>query len=267
MCDKRAAVTARSGSRRMRLTNAAVRQRDLPLHGPGTPMPTTLITGANRGIGLELARQTAESGGRVLAGCRHLGEADKLQALAAEFPDLIALLSIDVTDDTGIAASKARISATPVDILINCAGVIGPDRQSALDMDYAGFADTIAVNTIGPLRVTRAFLPNLQVAKAAKVVTISSIMGSLASAGPDRLAYRASKAAINMVMRGLAAELQPLGIAALTVHPGWVRTDMGGASAPVAPEDSAAGILAQIAALTLAGTGRFLDYLGKPVAW
>ena len=187
--------------------------------------------------------------------------------MAAEFPDHVTLLAIDVTDDDAIAVSKARVGAAPIDLLINNAGVIGPDRQSALDMDYRGFADTLAVNTIAPLRVIAAFLPNLRQAAAAKVVTISSVMGSLAASGPDRLAYRASKAAVNMAMRGVAAELQPHGIAVLTMHPGWVRTDMGGPNAAVAPEDSAAGILRQIARLSLADTGRFVDYQGRKVDW
>ena len=152
-------------------------------------------------------------------------------------------------------------------MLINNAGIIGPGRQSTLDMDFDGLAETLAVNAIAPLRVIQAFLPNLRKSKNPKIVTISSSMGSLSSAASDRIAYRASKAAVNKIVQGLATDLKRENIPAIVMHPGWVRTDMGGAGADLGPEESAAGILQVIDRLTLASTGQFINYDGKVLPW
>src|SRR5262249_11709238 len=152
------------------------------------------------------------------------------------------------------------------DVLINNAGVSGPERQSALDMDFEGLAETLEVNSIAPLRIASAFLPNVKAAKG-KIITLSSQMGQMQSASSDSLAYRVSKAAVKKLMRGLATELKSQGVAVLIVHPGWVRTEMGGDGAQLTPEESAAGMLKLIDKLDMASTGKFLAWNGKELAW
>ena len=230
-------------------------------------MTTLLITGCNRGIGLELVRQAALRGNHVIATCRDPAAAVDLRAVAAAHPGLIEVLALEVTGLATIQAAKASTGARPIDVLVNNAGIIGPARQSTLDMDFDGFAETLAVNALAPLRIAQVFLPNLRDAGSGKIVTITSGMGSMSYAKSDRIAYRAAKAAVNKVMQGLATDLKPLGVAVLLLHPGWVRTDMGGSGASISAEDSARGILAQIDALTLARSGQFLDYAGKSMPW
>jgi NAD(P)-dependent dehydrogenase (short-subunit alcohol dehydrogenase family) len=223
----------------------------------------TLITGVGRGIGQELARVLLNRGDRVIGTVRDPGKA------SAEWGRFIAtgqlrLLALDVRDEGSIKEAAEQL-AEPLDVLVNNAGIIGPQRQSTLDMDFDGFLDTLNVNTLGPLRTIQAFLPHLRQARASKIVTISSRMGSLSYAKSDRIAYRASKAAVNKVMQGLAADLREEGIVAVSVHPGWVRTDMGGSGADVPVQESAAGLVRLIDGLTLEESGGFFDWQGKPV--
>ena len=226
-------------------------------------MGTYLITGIGRGIGQELARALLLRGERVIGTLR-----DPLRAPEALSGSIasgrLRLLALDVRDGASIAEAARQIDE-PVDVLVNNAGIIGPQRQSTLDMDFDGFLETLRVNTLGPLRIVHAFLPHLRRAKRPKIVTISSRMGSLSYAKSDRIAYRASKAAVNKVMQGLATDLQPEGIVAIAVHPGWVRTDMGGSAADISVEESAAGLIRLIDRLTLEETGRFFDWMGAEI--
>lgn len=228
-------------------------------------MTTFFITGANRGIGLELTRQALAKGHRVVAGARDPG-AEALASLRDVSEGRLETLPLDVTDPGSIQDAAATLQDRTIDVLINNAGIIGPQRQSALDMDFDGLAETLAVNTIAPLRVTHALLPFMRASSAGKVITISSRMGAF-STGNDRIAYRASKAAVNRIWQALAAELKPVGIAAIVMHPGWVRTDMGGSGADLSPGDSAAGILKVIDGLSLEKTGRFVNYDGSAIDW
>ena len=235
-------------------------------------MPTLLITGAGRGIGLALTRAALARGDSVVAGVRDPSAASGLHALEGEAGERLTLVPLDVTDGASLQEARALIGSRPIDVLVNNAGVIGPERQDALDMDYEGFLDALDVNTLGPLRVSQAFLPNLRAARAgpagvAKIVSVTSRMGSLATPNTGRIAYRASKAALNKAMQALALELQPEGIAVCVVHPGWVRTDMGGGGADLAPEESAAGLLRVIDGLTLQDTGAFRDWDGSTMPW
>ncbi|WP_201859877.1 SDR family oxidoreductase [Microvirga soli] len=223
-------------------------------------MGTYLITGIGRGIGRELARVLLRRGDRVVGTLRDLSQSQ------TDWNEFIAggqlkLLALDVRDGTSIREAAASLDE-PVDVLVNNAGIIGAQRQSTLDMDFDGFLETLNVNTLGPLRVTQAFLPQLRRAKTAKIIAISSRMGSLSHAKSDRIAYRASKAAVNKVMQGLATDLRPEGITAISVHPGWVQTDMGGSGADITVEESAAGLLKLIDGLTLEDTGGFFDWSG-----
>ncbi|MGL5137891.1 MAG: SDR family oxidoreductase [Beijerinckiaceae bacterium] len=230
-------------------------------------MATCLITGASRGIGFALAEALIARGDRVIAAVR---DPFRLPDLLKRAPrESAAIISMDVSDARSIERAAASL-AEPVDVLINNAGVTGPERQTVLDMDYDGFSRTIAVNVFGPLRVTRAFLPHLKQTSLPKVMTISSQMGSLGYASAhksDRMAYRSSKTMLNKLMQGLATDLRPQGIAVLTVHPGWVRTDMGGGSADLSPETSARDLLTLLDALDLSSTGRFLNHDGATLPW
>ena len=226
-------------------------------------MTAILITGAARGIGRALCTDALRRGWDVIGSVR---DAAAAKALEAELGSRFQALVFDVTDAAAIAKAAAQLDH-PIDILINNAGVIGPDRQSALDMDFDGFAKTLAINVIAPLRVAQAFLPHLKRSDRPRLLTISSNMGSMSYASSDHLAYRASKAAVNKVSQGLATDLQRFGIAVAAIHPGWVRTDMGGRGADIEAAESAKGILDIAEKLELAGTGKFLRYDGAEMEW
>lgn len=218
------------------------------------------ITGGGRGIGQELALQYAAAGDRVVVGVRDI------RAVGNRLSG-VEVLELDVSDYASVAALARALSAVEIDLLINNAGVIGPSQQSARQMDFSGFAEALAINTLGPLRVTQALLPNLRRAPNAKLAVLTSKMGSLSYAKSDRVAYRASKAAANKVTQCLATDLQEEGIAVAAIHPGWVRTEMGGADADIDAAESAVGIRMVIANISLSNTGRFWNYDGTELAW
>jgi NAD(P)-dependent dehydrogenase (short-subunit alcohol dehydrogenase family) len=223
-------------------------------------LAVVFITGGGRGIGLELARLYVAAGDRVIVGMRDS------RALPAELTQ-IKVLPLDVSDEASVTALAQALASETIDILINNAGVIGPARQSALDMDFAGFAEAFAVNTLGPLRITQALLPALRRSARAKVVVISSQMGSLSYAKSDHVAYRASKSAVNKITQCLATDLLAEGIAVAAIHPGWVRTDMGGPQADIDVRESASGVKSVIDRLTCSATGRFWRYDGSETPW
>lgn len=236
-------------------------------------MTTILITGAARGIGLELTKQALAMGWKVYGSVRSEADAIRLAGdlgvpvgatdqTDANFVPLV----FDVTDHDMVVAAAGRIDGV-IDIVINNAGIIGPTRQSTLDMDFEGFAETLAVNTIAPLNVAQAFLPHLKRSDRPRLITISSGMGSMSYQKSDRIAYRASKAAVNKVCQGLATDLKSDGVSVIAMHPGWVRTDMGGSAADISAQESAAGILAVADELTLDGTGCFVNYDGTLLDW
>jgi NAD(P)-dependent dehydrogenase (short-subunit alcohol dehydrogenase family) len=226
-------------------------------------MTTILITGAARGIGRAVCEEALRRGWDVIGSVR---DPETAKALETELGAKFQALVFDVTDAAAVAKAAASLDR-PIDILINNAGIIGPERQSALDMDFAGFAATLAVNVLAPLRVAQAFLPHLKRSDRPRLMTISSGMGSMSSASSDHLAYRASKAAVNKVTQGLATDLRRFGIAVAAIHPGWVRTAMGGRGADIEAAESAKGILDIAEKLDLAVTGNFLRYDGSQMAW
>lgn len=230
-------------------------------------MTRILITGANRGIGLELVRERLKRGDHVTACARDPDEAGALRGLQAEHPQRLTIQKLDVENAVSLFELCNAIGEAPLDVLVNNAGIIGPQRQSTLDMDYEGWAETLAINTMGPLRVTQALLPNLRRGENARVLIVSSQMGSMASAHSDRLAYRTSKAAVNKVAQALATDFAPMGIAVAAVHPGWVRTQMGGSGAPLAPVESARGLSGLIDTLDRSRTGRFFNVDGTELRW
>lgn len=225
-------------------------------------MQTYLITGANRGIGLEMTRQALKFGLRVVATCRDPASAAELSALDGE----LEVHALDVTDRASIQALAVTLEPMKLDVLINNAGYMAT-HQSIEEMDHDQWIASFAVNAIAPWSLSVAFLAHLSRATAARVVTISSQMGSLERAGSDRVAYRSSKSAANMAMLTLAREWEPRAITVCLLHPGWVRTEMGGSNAALDPSESAAGLLDVIDGLTLQDTGSFLDYAGKRIPW
>ena len=223
-------------------------------------MPTIFITGAGRGIGLELARVYSAAGYHVFASVRSVAQAKSLLSFAE-------LIELEVTDPASVAALHKAMEKKTIDILINNAGIIGLDAQSTTEMDFDGFMKTLEVNTVAPLRIVQALLPALHRGTTPKLATISSMMGSLSYASSDRVAYRASKAAANKVIQCLATDFKPLGIAVDSLHPGWVRSDMGGSDADIDVKTSAAGVKAVMDKLSLATTGRFWNYDGSKLDW
>ncbi|MEQ8692503.1 MAG: SDR family oxidoreductase [Pseudomonadales bacterium] len=227
-------------------------------------MTNVCITGANRGIGLELAKQYAASGNHVFATCRNPDSADALNALAGEN---LSVHQLTPTDGDSVAALASALPA--VDVLINNAGTPGPapEQQAALSMDFDGWLETFNVNTLAPLRVLQGLHPLLKDGTDAKAITITSQMGSLDLNWPTMYAYCSSKAAVNKVMRMISLELAKDGIAVGLIHPGWVKTDMGGEGADITAEESAAGIISVIDGVNLENTGCFMKWDGEPHAW
>ena len=230
---------------------------------------SVLITGCSRGLGLEWVRQCAAAGQRVYATCREPESADALQALAAQHAG-VSLHRLDVEEPTQITALAAELRGVALDLLVNNAGVYferwGRDRLGVIDFD--AWDRTFRVNTLAAVRITEAFVEHLAAAEQGLVVAISSHMGCISDiASPNDYAYRSSKAALNASFRGLAYELGQRQIGVLLLHPGWVRTRMGGDSAPVGVEESVQGMREQVARFTPARSGRFYKYDGRELPW
>lgn len=229
-------------------------------------MATIMITGANRGIGFELTKRYAEAGNDVIACCREPKKADALNALA-ESVGKVRVCGVSVADGDSVAALKAAIGDEPIDLLINNAGTPGPAKQSALEIDFDGWADAFAVNTMAPFRMLQTFRDNLKAADGGKIITITSQMGAMDLNWPVMYAYCSSKAAVNKIMRMVSLELAADGTAVALIHPGYVKTDMGGEGAEIEVEESAAGIMSVIEGITLEGTGCFMKWNGEVHPW
>jgi NAD(P)-dependent dehydrogenase (short-subunit alcohol dehydrogenase family) len=222
---------------------------------------TVLITGANRGLGLEFARQYSTAGWNVIGTARKPDEAQELKALG------VRVLQLDVTDQRSVDSLAADLEQQPIDLLINNAGIF-PMAASLSEIDFANISLTLEVNTVGPMRVTRALLPNLRQGETKLVVNITSNLGSIENNTSGRFyGYRESKAALNMFTRSLAAELRDEGFTCIVMNPGWVQTDMGGPQAPLKAPESIEGMRAVIAKLTPADNGTFWSYEGKQMPW
>jgi NAD(P)-dependent dehydrogenase (short-subunit alcohol dehydrogenase family) len=232
-------------------------------------MPTVFVTGANRGLGLEFVRQYAADGWEVLATCRDPDRADALRGLASESKEgRVEVVTLDVADDGQADRLTGRLGDRPIDLVINNAGVYGGDRQELPDLDFEGWLRTLSVNTLGPLRVVRALLPNVRAGRGRKIVALTSGMGSIANnTSGGYYAYRTSKAALNAAFKSLSIDLRDDGIAVAVVSPGWVRTDMGGPNARLSPAESVADLRRVVEGLDLAGSGGFYSYDGSPLPW
>ncbi len=228
-------------------------------------MTTVLITGTNKGVGLELTKLYASRGDRVLACCRNPDAAAELAAV----PGSVEVHRVVVGDGDSVQSLGSDLSGRPIDLMINNAGTVGPDMaaQTTYEMDFDGWAEAMNVNTMGPVRVMQALMPNLKAAESAKVMTVTSQMGAMSLDVVMAHAYCASKAAVNKFMRLAAADLKKDGIAVGLVHPGWVRTDMGGPNAEISAEESAAGVAAVCDQLSLENTGGFWKWTGEAHDW
>ena len=236
-------------------------------------MQNYLITGANRGIGLELTRQLLTQGGAlVFATCRAPKRADNLNELARDNPDRVIVLQLDVNDEVSIAAAVQAVSAAAasLDVLINNAGIFpkGDHASRGLgNLTSEALSELITTNAVSPLIVTQACRDLLKQSENPRVVMISSGLGSVQATRGGPYGYRMSKAAMNMAARVLAFDSEMSGITTITTHPGWVQTDMGGAGADITATDSAAGLLALISGLKSADKGRFFRYDGAELDW
>jgi NAD(P)-dependent dehydrogenase (short-subunit alcohol dehydrogenase family) len=232
-------------------------------------MRSTLITGANRGLGLEFARQYLADGWQVYAACRDPDSASELRRLADASDAKLQILALDVTDPASVQAAAAELEGQTIDLLLNNAGIGGPRGQTIGNIDYEAWAKVLDVNTMGPLRVSEAFVDHVAQSERKLIVTITSGMGSLAdNTSGGAYAYRSSKAAVNMVMRSLAIDLAPRGITCVVINPGWVRTDMGGPQATLTPAESVTQLRRLIETLEPAlQSGKFFNYDGREYAW
>jgi len=223
--------------------------------------PIALVTGANRGLGLELARQLQQKGYVVIGTARKPEKADELRALGAQVEQL------DVTDSDSVKALAGRLGDTHIDLLVNNAGIF-PHNNSIETFDFDGAENAFRVNSLGPMRVTQGLLPQLRRGGGKTIVQVSSLMGSIeANTRGTSYEYRASKTAINSFNKTLSVELGPEGFTCVVVHPGWVRTDMGGPNAHLTPEDSVRGLVGVIGGLSTEDNGRFFNYDGEPIPW
>jgi len=228
-----------------------------------------LVTGANRGLGLEFAKQLLATGAHVVATCRHPGKATALNALAGEHPGRLRVLPLDVADPKSIAEVARELPLLDddprIDLLVNCAGVLHSGERFG-SLDPAVVEDSFRTNAMGPLLLTQALAPWL--ADGARVANLGSVLGSIASVSRfGTPSYDISKCAQNMVTALLAQALQPRGIVVLAVHPGWARTEMGGGNATVPVADSVAGMLRVVAGATAGDSGGFRDWQGRTLPW
>lgn len=232
-------------------------------------MGTVLITGANRGIGLELVRCYASLGDTVVACCRAPEAAHELHEIAAAHTS-VRVEQLKVTEPVSVAGLKSRLGEQTIDILLNNAGAPGPflDKEPQGALDFEAWHDTFAVNTLAPLHVLRQLRSNLARDGGGKAITVSSQMGAISFEMPNTMyAYCASKAALNKVMHMAADDFRTDSIAVHLLHPGWVQTDMGGANADITAAQSAAGIVKVIAGLGLDDAPSFMTWNGEPHAW
>lgn len=226
-----------------------------------------IVTGANRGIGFEFVRQYAQAGWRVYAGCRNPERAHDLNRLAASNPDL-SVHPLDVTDPRHIHAMSMVLGESPLDLLINNAGVLGPTEQGFGHTDTDAWSYTFKVNAIAPLKLTEALVENLALAERPLVAVLSSRMGSVTdNDSGGYYIYRSSKAALNAVVKSAALDLTRRGITIVALHPGWVRTGMGGADAEIEAEESVNHLKALLERMQPTDTGRFFDLSGEELPW
>ena len=242
----------------------------LSLEATAQDEPTILITGSNRGIGLEFTRQYAVKGWHVIATCRTPGNADALNALASEHSN-ITIEKLDVTNFEAIDALAAKYEATAIDILLNNAGITGGgENQMFGDLKYDVFRDVMHINVRGPMKMAESFIEHVKASDQKKIINITSSEGSISTVvGNAGYFYRASKASLNMMSRNLSKHLKGRGVIVGLVNPGPVDTDMmkDFPFAKMTPEESVTGMVEVIDNYTMETTGTFIHYNGDEITW
>ena len=225
---------------------------------------TYVVTGASRGIGLEFVRVLAERGDRVIATARTPDSARDLAAVQGK----VHIVQLDLSDPASIGGLSSRIGSEPIDVLINNAGIASRGSKLLVDLNAEELASVFMVNSIAPMLVTRELIGQLRKGSRKAIIHISSQLASIANnSGGSSYGYRASKTALNQLNRSLANELRPEGFTTVAMHPGWVRTDMGGSNADLTVQESIAQMVRVIDALTPERSGAFLNYDGTPLPW
>jgi NAD(P)-dependent dehydrogenase (short-subunit alcohol dehydrogenase family) len=237
-------------------------------------MPAIVITGSNRGLGLEFARQYVADGWQVIACCRSASAA--LLALRQCYPDLLSIEEFVLTDTAQLQAFAARLGTQPIDVLLNNAGTIGRGSFATERLepfrfgqaDEKDWAETFHLNVFVPMKLAELLVDNVAASEQRRIVTLTSMLGSVAMNSVGGLyAYRASKAAVNAMMRSMAIDLARRGILAAPVHPGWARTELGGEGAPIDAAEAVSGVRKVIASMTPETAGSFLAYDGSTLPW
>ena len=231
-------------------------------------MSNILITGTNRGLGLEFARQYASAGWQVIACCRNPHKADSLQRLKLKHADRLSIHALDVADCARINQLAKQLSGNAIDVLINNAGIYQYGKEGFGSIDYAAWMDSFRINTMAPLKMAEAFIQHIANSEQKKIINITSKMGSIDdNRSGHHYLYRSSKAALNMVTKSLAIDLATYGITTIVLHPGLVQTDMGGYGAPTTVEQSISGMREVIARIGSKDSGKFYDFRGQEIAW
>jgi NAD(P)-dependent dehydrogenase (short-subunit alcohol dehydrogenase family) len=229
--------------------------------------PTILITGANRGIGLELTEKFAEAGWQVLACCRNPADAGQLQALS-ERGLAIELHALDVTDYAQMAALSDQLANRPIDILLSNAGIYGSKGAGFGEVDAEEWRQVLEVNTIAPLMLVQAFVEQVAASQQKLVAVISSKVGSIAdNSSGGSYVYRSSKTAVNQVVKSLSIDLAGRDISVICLHPGWVQTEMGGPNAEIGTDESVSGLKGILQSAGRAQSGQFIEFNGDSIPW
>jgi NAD(P)-dependent dehydrogenase (short-subunit alcohol dehydrogenase family) len=240
------------------------------------PMPTILVTGANRGLGLEMVRQYAAEGWNVFACCRNPDAAASLKELAATAINHVSIEALDIEDHSSIDSLAGRLQGVPIDVLLNNAGNFGAKPLADYGLqsspfgksDFRDWMKLFWINCIAPMKMAEAFIENVAASNQRKIVSVTSIAASMTkNVTGDYYSYRSSKAALNAVARSMAIDLKQRRIIVIPLHPGWVRTDMGSAKASLDVKTSVSGQRSVIESLTLDHSGRFFSYDGSELPW
>ena len=228
---------------------------------------TILLTGANRGIGLELTEQFAADGWAVLACCRSPDDAEALRVLSEQYP-AIELHALDVTDYEQMKSLSVELRDRPIDILLSNAGIYGPRGHGFGEIDPAQWREVLEVNSPEPLMLVQSFVDQVAASQQKLVAVVSSKMGSIGDNGSGgKYIYRSAKTTVNQVVKSLSIDLAGRGISAITLHPGWVQTDMGGANAEIGTDKCASGLKAILQTAGPAQSGQFIEFNGDSIPW
>ena len=226
-------------------------------------MPSAVITGANRGLGLEFARVYLAAGWTVHAGCRNPMRADELKKLKGD----LHIHALNVDDPKDAKALAKSLGSEPVDLLLNNAGIYGKRDLKVGGFDHDEFLNVLKTNVVAPIRLAEALVENVAHSAMKKMAFVTSRMGSIAMNAGGSIAYRTSKAALNMAVSCLSMDVKSRGITCILLHPGWVKTDMGGPNAAIGIPESIAGMKQVIEKTGHDDTGKFFDYQGQAIPW